>query len=55
MSLFATFFEFTPEHITATLNYTKEFIADITPLLLPIIAIGLGLIIFWAIISAIKK
>ena len=47
MSLLAgTFFEFAPESVNSMLGYTSSFVADITPLLLPIIAVGLGLIIF---------
>jgi len=50
-----TFFEIEPESVTTMLGYVGGFITDITPLLLPVIAIGLGLIIFWAIVGAIKR
>jgi hypothetical protein len=55
MPLFTgTFLEISPENITAMLNYTKNLITDMTPLLLPIIAVGLGILIIWAIIGAFK-
>jgi hypothetical protein len=40
--------------ITTMLDYVKGLIGDLTPLLLVVLAIGLGIFIFWAIISAIK-
>ena len=52
--LTATFIDIQPEDITAMLGYVKDFITDLTPLLLPLLAIGLGIFIFWAIVSAIK-
>jgi len=52
--LFGTFFTITPENITTMLGYTTDLITDLTPIILPIVAIGLGLIIFYAIIKAIR-
>jgi hypothetical protein len=37
------------------LGYVTGFITDLSPLLLPIISVGLGVIIVAGIISAIKK
>jgi len=48
------FLEILPADITTMLGYVKGLITDLTPLLLPIIGIGLGILIVWAIISAIK-
>jgi hypothetical protein len=53
--MFGTFFTITPENVSTTLGYTGAIISDMTPILLPIIAVFLGLIIFWAITGAIKK
>lgn len=50
----STFVEITTTDISTMLGYVKSLITDLTPLLLPIIAIGLGLIIMYAIISAIR-
>ena len=50
----STFFEITPADITEMLGYVKGLISDLQPLLLIIIAVGLGIFIFWAIVSAIK-
>jgi hypothetical protein len=49
-----TFFEFLPADITALTGYVTSFVSDISPILLPIMAVGLGLIIVAGIISAIK-
>ena len=49
-----TFFTITNDNITAMLGYVADFIEDFTPLLLPILAVGLGILIIWAIVSAIK-
>ena len=53
--ILGTFFDILPEDITAMLGYTKDLITDLTPLLLPIIAIGLGIFIVVALIGAIKR
>jgi len=52
--LLGTFFEISEENISTTLGYTKGLIVDLTPILLPIIGIMVGLIIFWAIMRAIR-
>jgi hypothetical protein len=49
-----TFFSFSSENITALTGYITNFITDISPLLIPVIAIGLGILIVSGIISAIK-
>lgn len=48
------FLEITELNITTMLDYVKGLIGDLTPLLLIVLAIGLGIFIFWAIVSAIK-
>jgi hypothetical protein len=53
--LLATFFDFNADNVSSTLAYTKDLIGDFTPILIPIIAISLGLIVIWGIVSAIKK
>jgi len=50
----STFATITPENITTMLGYVKDLILDLTPLLLPIIGVGLGIIILYAIISSIR-
>ena len=49
------FLEITPANITELLGYVKGLITDLTPLLLVIVAIGLGIFVFWAIINSIKR
>ena len=49
-----TFFTITEANITTTLGYVSDLISDLTPLMLPVIAIGLGLMIFYAIVRAIR-
>jgi len=53
--MLATFFTFTEADITKMLGYVGDLISDLTPLLLPIIAISLGIFIFRAIVKAISK
>jgi len=50
----STFLEISPADISEMLGYVKGLISDLQPLLLIIIAVGLGIFIFWAIVSAIK-
>lgn len=49
------FLEISQANITTMLGYVKGLIEDLTPLLLVILAVGLGIFILWAIISAIKS
>jgi hypothetical protein len=53
--LLTTFFDFSADNVSSTLGYTKGLIGDFTPILIPIIAISLGIIIIWGIVSAIKR
>jgi len=52
--MLGTFFTITEGNITTMLGYISDLIEDFTPLLLPIIGVGVGLIIFWAIIKALR-
>jgi len=54
MIFLGTFLTITAEDITAMLGYVSDIIGDLTPLLLPIIAVGVGIFIFWAIVKALK-
>ena len=54
MYLFSTFINWTSQNTTDMLGYVTALISDITPLLIPIIAISVGLIIVIAIIRALK-
>lgn len=49
-----TFFTVDGASITTMLGYVGGFITDMTPFLLPIMGIGIGIIIVVAIIGAIK-
>ena len=49
-----TFLTLTSGDITAMLGYVQNIITDLTPLMLPIIAAGVGIFIFWAIVKAIR-
>lgn len=50
-----TFFTIDQSNITTMLGYVEDIMLDFTPLLLPIIAVGVGIFIFWAIVKAIKS
>jgi len=50
-----TFLTITEGDITTMLGYVSAFVSDLTPLLLPVVAIGLGIFIFWAIVKSISR
>lgn len=50
MPLF-TFFTFSSSSIDTLLGYVGGFITDITPLMLPLIAIGVGILVVSALIG----
>jgi len=50
----STFFSITEQDISTMLGYVGGLVGDLTPLMLPIIAIGLGIFIFWAIVRALR-
>jgi len=54
MILLSTFFTFTETDVASLISYVKDLITDFTPLLIPIIAVSLGLIIIYGIVSAIR-
>jgi hypothetical protein len=54
MPLF-TFFTFSSSSITDLLAYVGDFIDDITPLMLPIMAIGIGIFIVVAVIGVFRR
>lgn len=49
-----TFITITEADITSMVGYISDFLTDLTPLLLPIVAVAVGIFIFWAIVKAIK-
>ena len=53
-NMLATFINWTDANTSSTIAVIKDLIGDLTPLLIPIIAIGLGLIIFTVIVKAIR-
>ncbi|GAH98432.1 unnamed protein product [marine sediment metagenome] len=53
--MLGTFITITSEDITSMIGYISDFLIDLTPLLLPIVAVGVGIFIFWAIVKAIKS
>ena len=48
------FIDWTTENTTTMLSYMSGFISDLTPILMPIIAIGLGLLVFSVIVRAFR-
>ncbi|MCJ7786774.1 hypothetical protein MUP06_00965 [Patescibacteria group bacterium] len=51
----ATFFEFTGGDIVTMLGYIVDFLTDLTPLMLPLIAVSVGLLVYWGIVHSVKK
>jgi len=52
--LFGTFLNITSDNISTMISYTQALISDLTPLLLPIIGVGLGILVVWAIIRSFR-
>lgn len=52
--LVGTFFTWTDGMTTSMLGYVSSIFADISPILIPIIGVGVGLIVITAIIHAIR-
>jgi hypothetical protein len=53
--MFYTFFTFSSSSVTDLLAYVGNFVTDITPLMLPIMAIGIGIFIVVAIIGVFRR
>ncbi len=53
--ILGTFFDFTETDVSSMIGYTKDVITDFTPILIPIIAVAVGVIILTAIIHALKS
>jgi hypothetical protein len=49
-----TFFTITGEDITTMIGYTSDLLDDLSPLLLALIGVAVGIFIFWAITRAVK-
>lgn len=49
-----TFITITAGDITNLIGYVEDLLTDLTPLLLPIIGVGVGIFIYWAIVSSIS-
>jgi len=55
ITLFSTFFEFTTSNQTEMIDTAKSFLTDLSPVIIPLLAVGLGAIIVSVVINAIKK
>jgi len=53
--VFGTFLTWDASSTTAMLGYVADLILDLTPLLIPIIAVSLGLLIFTVIAGILRK
>lgn len=53
--IFPTFITISDANVSTTIAYIQDFLTDFTPLLLPIIAVAVGIFIFWAVVRAIKS
>lgn len=53
--IWGTFLTWGTEETNLMVGHMKNLITDLTPLMTIIVGIAVGLIIFWAIITAIKK
>jgi len=53
--MLGTFFEFGTADMDLVLAYAGDLISDLTPLLIIIVAVSIGLIVIGAIINALKR
>lgn len=53
--MLATFFTWNASDTEAMIGTMADLLSDLTPLLTPIIAVGLGLIIFAVIVNVIRR
>mgnify|MGYP001270036895 CR=1 FL=1 len=52
--IFGTFFTISSENVSTTIGYVKDVIGDFMPLLVVIVAVGIGLIIFQVLVNVIR-
>jgi hypothetical protein len=52
--MLGTFITFTASDTAAIIGYAGDLVSDVSPLLLIIVGVAVGIFIFWAIVSAIK-
>jgi len=52
--MIGTFFTINASDTDLMLSYVEDFMTDLTPLLTPIIAVGIGILIFWAITKVLR-
>ena len=52
--MLGTFITWTDANTSTTLGYAGDLISDMTPLMIPVIAVGLGLLIFTVIVKTIQ-
>lgn len=50
-----TFFTFSSSSVTDLLGYVGDFVTDVTPLMIPIMAVGIGIFIVVAIIGVFRR
>lgn len=52
--MLGTFISITASDTAEMVGYVESLLGDLTPILLPIVAVGMGIFIFWAIVKALK-
>jgi hypothetical protein len=52
--MLGTFFTISADNVSTTIGYVKDLISDLMPLLLIIMAVGIGLIVFSVIVNTIR-
>lgn len=52
--LLGTFLTISSDNVSTTISYIKELIGDLMPLLLIVMAVGIGLIVFQVIVNVIR-
>jgi len=50
--ILGTFFTITTENVSTMLGYVQALITDLIPLILPVVAVGIGMLVIWILIKA---
>jgi len=50
--IFGTFFTITGDNVSTMLGYVQGLITDMIPLILPVVAVGIGMLVIWVLIKA---
>jgi len=53
--MLGTFITFTASDTASVIDYAGDLITDLSPLLLIVVGVAVGIFIFWAVVGALKR